>query len=859
MSVADEPGNDRKSRPRAVIAWLRRDNRRWMLLGLGVAVVAFVLFQSTRSDPEPVAATSITTTTTIPSVDLEIVVDSSVMPRVAEVIPLEEGGGPRPVGAVMDASGQISDIVLGEVVVFVPDQAGLDALEQLEGFAVAAIDDEDPEEGFEVLLQFDTGGAPSMEQLAFWLDTLDPGAHRRLTLSGDAVAATLGALAQLALEHRVEVSLNDVPAPTGIPDGTVREGYAPTPNAFDWPYVRSLANQEIGLDTAWQMLFHHDRQDNRVKVLVVDGGFQPGGDFPSNSIIRKGEWGPKDDWLCSGGNACPYHGTQVALTAAGRVDNEWGTAGSAGPFADLVAMPVQGGSWSTLRQLKRVVREERPDVINMSFGSVNNVHPGATRRRYDRTFRIIERRWGALTFASAGNEGIDVDSLGNLYLPCASTRVVCVGGMGVDTTERHDNSNYGTQADDRSVKIYGPYCTYVMADPGTIQNGAAAQGCGTSYASPFVAGVAALLRVADPSLSPGEMRDILYETAHVGGLGSFVTGHLRRVDAHMAVARALGVTWTQPTVTITEGGGTFPIDEVLAFDGTAHSYSGEELPIRWHSNIDGWLNDEPRIGSIGATLSVGEHLIQATAVDRRGMSGTASVIVEIVNEPPIVTIVVPQDGQTLYEGTGLNLIGYTLDPDPFINSKLAEEAVQWRIERPNGSVVWEADGHSVSTAIDAGDYVIRFTGTDPQGSSAEDVVSIEVLPLQDGWVPPQITILEPDDGTRVFVGGGTKTIDLHALAQGVDGNQISGQRFRWTAIADTGHEIVLCEGSNFPGSGGTGGGFVIPKSCKETTAEIGLAPGAVGRTVWAITLTAVDNQGVPVQESVSVEVVFATG
>ena len=120
-------------------------------------------------------------------------------------------------------------------------------------------------------------------------------------------------------------------------------------------------------------------------------------------------------------------------------------------------------------------------------------------------------------------------------------------------------------------------------------------------------------------------------------------------------------------------------------------------------------------------------------------------------------------------------------------------------------------------------------------------------------------IQDPDDGMQIGVGGGTKPLELRGVAYGVDSNLISGQRMRWTAIADTGYQMVLCEGSNFPGSGGGGGGFVIPKSCREATVEIGLAPNAVGRTVWAITLEAVDSQGVPVQESVSIEVIFATG
>jgi hypothetical protein len=224
-----------------------------------------------------------------------------------------------------------------------------------------------------------------------------------------------------------------------------------------------------------------------------------------------------------------------------------------------------------------------------------------------------------------------------------------------------------------------------------------------------------------------------------------------------------------------------------------------------------------------------------------------------------VTIVSPQDGETVYAGTALSLIGYTLDPDPFANQALADDKVSWTIERSDGTVVWEADGHAVATALDAGDYVIWFRGTDPHGATAEDVVDLEVIPLQPGWQPPTATIQLPPDGLRIGVSGGTKPVDLKGLAFGVDGNSIAGERFRWTALSDNGHKVTLCVGSNFPGSGGGGGGFAIIKSCREATVQLGLAPGAVGRTVWAITLEAVDLQGVSVQRSVLVEVVFATG
>jgi serine protease len=811
--------------------------------------------------PTAVASSSATATRapeTLPPVELEVAIDSSLRPVIASVPPLEDGGSPRPVGRTVTADGLASDFVVGEVAVVVPDSAAVAELRQRDDVEVVAVDDEDfdAEDGIPVLLRIRRPADIDTTRVAHDLVAVGDGLRGELRVSDADTVATLAVMARLAVADGLEASLNDVPVVHDIPEGRAIERLAASGNAFDWFYVKSTAAQGIGLDTAWQMLYHAGREENRVKVMVVDRGFEVNADLPAVSALWGSDWGPADNWNNSGGVAIPYHGTQVAIVAAGQVDNDYGTAGPAGPFTELVMLHLPGGSWENLREIERVARVHEPDVINMSYGSVVTSSVGATKKRFDRTFKRIAQRYGGLAFASAGNEGLDVDKVGGPYLPCASTRVICVGGMGVDTTTKAQNSNFGSERDDRSVEIYGPFCVYTLTDPSKAGEGWAKTGCGTSFASPFVAGVAALLRVADPALTPEEMAEILYDTAHVGGLGQLATGHLRRIDAHMAVARALGLTWTQPTVTVTDGPGSYPLDEVISFGGTARSFSGEKLPIRWHSSIDGWLNEKPQKGSIGAVLSPGDHLIQASAIDRRGFSGVAPVLVTVENEPPTIAIVAPDDGATIYEGTALHLVGYSHDPDIYVNQSLADDQVHWTIERTSGQLVWESDGHVRATALDVGKYVIRFRGTDAQGASAEDTVELTVLELEPGWVPPIANIIKPVPGTTLNVGNNKQTVELQGNAFGVDGAAISGQRFRWTATSDNGQTITLCTGSGFPGGGG---GLGVATSCAQATVELGLASGAVGRTVWALRLEAVDNQGVPVTAVRDIEVVFATG
>src|SRR5690606_2032285 len=74
---------------------------------------------------------------------------------------------------------------------------------------------------------------------------------------------------------------------------------------------------------------------------------------------------------------------------------------------------------------------------------------------------------------------------------------------------RHPSSNFG----DEQVDIYAPYTLWLGPDPLAPGNQAQVKN-GTSFSSPFVAGVAALVWAADPSLGANGVEDLLMQTAH---------------------------------------------------------------------------------------------------------------------------------------------------------------------------------------------------------------------------------------------------------------------------------------------------------------------------------------------------------
>jgi hypothetical protein len=89
------------------------------------------------------------------------------------------------------------------------------------------------------------------------------------------------------------------------------------------------------------------------------------------------------------------------------------------------------------------------------------------------------------------------------------------------------------------VDIYGPYTVFVSDDPGTTLPGGVATASqsvsGTSFSSPFAAGVASLIIAANPALTADQVERILMESAHRGAPGQVPLWP----DAHAAVCRAL--------------------------------------------------------------------------------------------------------------------------------------------------------------------------------------------------------------------------------------------------------------------------------------------------------------------------------
>ncbi len=267
---------------------------------------------------------------------------------------------------------------------------------------------------------------------------------------------------------------------------------------------------------------HPDLDEN------VAGGY----DFISSSKqARDGDgWDPdprdEGDWgeagICGGGGGRPspssWHGTHVAGTSAAVTDNGEGVA-SVAPNATLQPVRVMGPcggyssdifdamDWASGGTVRGAEDNPNPaSIINMSLGG-----PGTCSRYYQEVIDRVRSR-GTVVVVAAGNENQNAANVS----PASCSGVVTVAASG-QRDEKASYSNYGEPVDITAPggdarQGGGILSTYNSGSKQPEQpNYGSLQG--TSMATPFVSGVAALIRGENPDMSPEEVATRLRDTA----------------------------------------------------------------------------------------------------------------------------------------------------------------------------------------------------------------------------------------------------------------------------------------------------------------------------------------------------------
>lgn len=857
-----------------------------VLVATALAAGALLTTKSGGGSPQPAtpaAASSPTSSSeptnldleTLPSA-LEVVVDPSIRPERATVAGFTPDATERPVGRVQFAPGEADDYVLDEVHVLADDARGLDAfVDRWHGVVVDRAEPA-PDGTIAALVRVDVSKVDP-KGLAADLTRVESGHSGTMRVGSSRLERLLALIAREIVAHGTVVAPVGLMQNDSIHDGNTEESstwdpemdWTPSSDAFKWGFMRDGNGIDTGVAPAWQLLERSGNLDAGVSLLVIDGGFSHNPDFPHGSKIglHYAEWGDKNGGDC-GDHACPYHGSDTVTTAIGKVDNAYGTAGPGGPVVDELHLVQQSDEqYTTLRHALTVVENHSPDLVNMSYGGERRAFRDTTESLHDWYYRRMRDR-GALLFGSAGNSGKDVDArtCGSsscdesvTILPCESRYVICVGGVNTNGTW-NDGSNFGTVNDNRSVEIYGPWCTFGKLDHDTWVDRTWTSVCGTSESSPFLAGVAALVLTANPDLSPTELWDAIRNTAHRGGPVSdrARAGSNLVVDAYEAVRTQLGVVIAPPTVEIVEPANNeqFGIEEWIDLRANGADLFDAPLPISWSSDVDGDLGST-NSGSLTSTaLAPGRHTITASVTDYLGQSVSATVDIEVVDAPPEAAIVSPTDGAEFNEFEAVSFAAWTKDPDTF--SPVVDAGVRWTVRR-NGSEVWTGTGHNEDPSIgtfDPGSYTVELRVNDGAGEFVANS-AFTVVAIPEGASVPVVQIVTPAATLDVDAYNG-HPVDIDFAGSATDkGNPISGSRFEWTARNTAGETVVLCRGHLVPGHGN--GGIVQPKDCAQFVGALELDDDGENMTVWIVTLRVWNAQGYSSAAHRTVRVRFITG
>ncbi|MGW4161166.1 S8 family peptidase [Streptomyces sp. NPDC004788] len=423
-------------------------------------------------------------------------------------------------------------------------------------------------------------GAKTGEKLAF---------ERRL--AGGAALVNLGGAATKQDVAEVMAAFKADPQVASVEPDIRAYAMAVTPNDTDYAKQWDLFEPTGGMNVpaAWDKA-----TGSGVTVAVIDTGYAahsdlatnviPGYDFISDSSAARdgngrdadskdeGDWNATDGECGTGSKASnsSWHGTHVAGTIAAVTNNTNGIAGIAynAKIEPVRVLGKCGGSssdiadaitWASGGSVPGVPANPNPaKVINMSLGGASSTCPSVYQNAIN---GAISR--GTTVVVAAGNSNADASG----FTPANCTGVITVAATN-RAGSRSFYSNYGTRVD---VAAPGGETRNATDTPGTVttpengiystlNSGTTVQSTetykpyqGTSMAAPHIAGLAALLQSAKPSLTPADIKAAIKANARplpgtcTGGCGTGIADAAATVNAVTGTTPPAGNVFTNAT------------------------------------------------------------------------------------------------------------------------------------------------------------------------------------------------------------------------------------------------------------------------------------------------------------------------
>lgn len=725
---------------------------------------------------------------------LSLTIDPAIQPVVA-TLPGFEDGEPRPVAAVTGDDGSQAEFVANEVWLQSDDESEVQAfVARWQGKVLRTIEPSDyglSDLSSQYLIRVTATTADTV-RLSEDLRTLDPNSTGSYKVSSQA-GLNLIALSSHEAASGLRVGMNWVGAGDQFrdrssleaPSGDPLAGVAYTQDAFGWPShsAGSSSVQDIGVMEAWRALDLAGKLGNRVKLAVLDMGFQPDTDWRAgwlaiSNVPLKNPTGTANLIGCGSGNPCLWHGSGVISAAMALADNRYGGAGPAGPVADPIVVFTLYDFFTSITALGEA-RLAGARIANMSYSAPVPWYLGWSVLPFEAATKAFQLS-GMLLFAAAGNDGKNVDAEGctfgqcwerTWHTPCENAGVICVGGLGGNSKNRAGGSNYGGE----QVDIFAPFTLWLGPDPSAPENHARALN-GTSFSSPFAAGVAALIWAAKPSLSAGGVEDILMETAHPSPDANVK----RYVNALAAVREALGN--VPPSITLGSGNDV-PLNLEVTLSAEVSDFE-DAFPcctVSWTSNVDGALGNGSSVKHTFTTL--GSRTITVTATDSAGATSTASLTLNVTNNAPDATLSQPLEGDEVFRTASVTLRGRASDRNE-PQEQLACDRLTWTSSVTSDP--FPVTGCEVEVAFASnGLRTLTLTATDPQGASDTATVNISVVDPPPN-LPPFVQVSSPEDHAQVPT---NQPLTLSGTA--IDPEGASSLAYQWTVKLGNQDPIVV--------------------------------------------------------------------
>jgi type VII secretion-associated serine protease mycosin len=325
---------------------------------------------------------------------------------------------------------------------------------------------------------------------------------QRAVLTLAAAAALVAAGQPVAVAAAPEIPPPDAACIYNNPERVSQQLPASEASKVPWP------QQRLRYEDAWRF-----GRGGGVLVAVVDSGVDASQQQLRGRILHGGD--TTTGVVRLGGNTdCEGHGTAVAGMISAQPVRGRGLLGVA---PDATVLPIReswgidanrqaiSGSPGNLYKAIEAAVKNGAKVVNVSVTVPTNQLNRGQQFKFQQLAHYAAEK-GALIVAAVGNkdqyQGQNISTY-PAALAATFDNVIAVGGIGPDGKVDED-------------AITGPFVTVAAPDramPCLMAKGALIGCAGTSFATPFVTGLAALLRSRFPGISPGEIKRRIELTA----------------------------------------------------------------------------------------------------------------------------------------------------------------------------------------------------------------------------------------------------------------------------------------------------------------------------------------------------------